>query len=62
MRGQCENLLLVNVLQIIFHGYGAVPLNFLCIDVNHMVLHQSGEFHVPKISDHFFGINTAFFP
>jgi len=62
MMDRCGRMLLADVLQILFNDGGFVQLSFLCIDVNHMVLHQSEEFRVPQISDLFSGINTVFFP
>jgi len=53
MLDQCERVLVVNVLHILFHDGGSVPLNFLCINVDHTVLHQSVAFHVPNVSDLF---------
>jgi len=44
-------VLFANVFQILFHDDGFVHLSFFCIDVNHMVLHQSEGLYVRRISD-----------
>ena len=51
MLDQYGRVLLVNVLQILFHDGSFIHLNFFYIYVNHMGPHRSEGFHVPRISD-----------